>query len=86
MASYRYTCHLAPVLLAWTALVPLRPADAFQASAGQVQGKVVLDSDGSAVSGATVTLVQIGATPKATSMNPPNSGIGTPNPNTISHR
>jgi hypothetical protein len=80
MTLYRHTWQSVAVVLACAALLPLRQAHAFQVSGGGVQGKVVLDSDGSAVSGVTITLVQIGATPRATSMNPPNSGTVTTSP------
>jgi hypothetical protein len=56
------------------------PAYAFQSSVGEVQGKVVLDSDGSAVSGVTIALVQTSTTPRATPMNPVNSGTVTTTP------
>jgi hypothetical protein len=87
MTSYRRKWHFVVALLAWAALIPLRPAHAFQAGtttpaagAGQVQGKIVLDSDGSAISGVTITLVQVSATPSAISANPVNSGTVTTTP------
>ncbi len=86
MTPYRHTWHFAAVLLAWAALVPLRQAHAFQASAStsaaaaQVQGKVVLDSDGSAVSGVTVTLVQVSTVPRATATSPVGGGAITVTP------
>ena len=59
MTSYRGRLCFVIGILAWTALLPPREACAFQATAGgQVQGKVILDSDGAAVSGVTITLAQ----------------------------
>jgi hypothetical protein len=83
MTPYRHRRPFVVALLASTALfVPPRPVHAFQTAvaAGQVQGKVVLDSDGSAVTGVTITLVQISATPKAAAINPVNSGTVTTTP------
>src|ERR1022692_572758 len=80
MTLYRHTWQSVAVVLLCAALLPLRQAHAFQASGGEVQGKVILDSDGSAVSGVTIALVQISATPRAASMNPPNSGTVTTSP------
>ena len=81
MTSYRGRLCFVIGILAWTALLPPREACAFQATAGgQVQGKVILDSDGAAVSGVTITLAQVSATPRANSMNPPNSGTVTTTP------
>jgi hypothetical protein len=58
---------------------------AFQASStstvvtggGQVQGKTVLDSDGSVVAGVTVTLIQIKSTPGMSSTSPTGNGTVT---------
>lgn len=86
MMPYRHTWQFAAFFLACTAIVPLRPARAFQASGSlsattaQVQGKVVLDSDGSAVSGVTVTLVQVSTTPRAATVGPVGSGAITVTP------
>jgi hypothetical protein len=72
--------------LVLAALIPQRLAQAFQAGTstavvgGKVQGKVVLDSDGSAVSGVTVTLVQISAIPRPAAASPINSGTVTVTP------
>jgi len=85
MPSYRCKSNFVIGFLAVAALT--RPeAQAFQTGAatavvgGQVQGKIVLDNDGSAVSGVTVTLVQISATPRATAVSPINSGTVTTAP------
>lgn len=84
MMSYPRAWYLVVFLLAWTALNPASGAFAFQNSAsaaagapGQVQGKVVLDSDGSAVPGAAVTVYRIGATQGASAPNSVNSGTVT---------
>lgn len=75
-----YRSYLAAAVVALAILGQPRQAHAFQSSAGQLQGRVVLDSDGSAVSGVTVSLVQISATPRATALSPINSGMVTVTP------
>jgi hypothetical protein len=87
MTSYRRTFGLVAASLPLVLAFPVRQAAAFQGvpsatatAAVQVQGTVVLDNNGAAVSGVTVTLVQISATPRATALNPINSGTVTVTP------
>jgi hypothetical protein len=75
------TLILILALLAAAAAIAPPDASAFPAAnTGAIQGKVVFDNDASALSGVTLTLVRISATPGTTVMNPPNSGTVTISP------